>query len=206
MAKPSFLFVLKGLNHVAVEEPKFDLVLKDGAFEVRDYAPLLVAEVTVTGDQQQAGSKGFGLLAKYIFGGNTRQRKIAMTAPVTKIAQGQTIAMTAPVTQTKGEASWQIRFAMPGDLAQADLPEPDNPAVTIIALPPRRAAVLCFSGLAGETKVAAITSELRDIIHAHGMQVAGPAVIALYNPPWTPWFLRRNEVMFDVVGEISERP
>jgi hypothetical protein len=191
---------------VAVEEPKFDLVLKDGAFEVRDYGPLLVAEVTVTGDQQQAGRKGFGLLAKYIFGGNTQQRKIAMTAPVTKIAHGQTITMTAPVTQIKSEASWQVRFAMPGNLAQADLPEPNNHAVTIIALPPRRTAVLGFSGLAGETKVAAIAYELRNIIEARGMRPVGLAVIALYNPPWTPWFLRRNEVMFDVAGEMSERP
>lgn len=190
---------------MAVEEPKFDLVQKDGAFEVRDYGPLLVAEVTVTGDQQQAGRKGFGLLAQYIFGGNTQQRKIAMTAPVTKIAKGQTIAMTAPVTQIKGHASWQVRFAMPGNLARADLPEPDNHAVTIIALPPRRAAVLRFSGLAGEAKVAAITSELREIIQARGMQAVGPVVIALYNPPWTPWFLRRNEVMFDVAGEVPER-
>lgn len=191
---------------MAVEEPKFDLVLKDGAFEVRDYGPLLVAEVTVTGDQQQAGRKGFGLLAQYIFGGNAQQRKIAMTAPVTKTAQGQTIAMTAPVTQIKGEASWQVRFAMPGDLGQADLPEPNNDAVTIIALPSRRTAVLGFSGLAGETKVAAITSELLEIIQAHGMRPVGPAVIALYNPPWTPWFLRRNEVMIDVAGEMPERP
>ncbi len=191
---------------MAVEEPKFDLVLKDGAFEVRDYGPLLVAEVTVTGDQQQAGRKGFGLLAQYIFGGNTQQRKIAMTAPVTKTAKGQTIAMTAPVTQIKGEASWQVRFAMPGNLAQADLPEPNNKAVTIIALPPRRAAVLRFSGLTGEAKVAAITSELRGIIEARGMRAVGPAVIALYNPPWTPWFLRRNEVMFDVAGELPEHP
>lgn len=191
---------------MAVEEPKFDLVLKDGAFELRDYGPLLVAEVTVTGDQQQAGRKGFRFLAEYIFGGNTQRRKIAMTAPVTKIAKGEFIAMTAPVKQIRGHAGWLVRFTMPGNLAQADLPEPNNNAVTIVAVSARRAAVLCFSGLAGDAKVAAITSELREIIQARGMQVAGPAMIALYNPPWTPWFLRRNEVMFDVAGEMPERP
>jgi hypothetical protein len=181
-----------------IEEPKFTLAIKDGAFELRDYAATVVAEVTVTGDQQEASRKGFRLLAGYIFGGNRAQAKIAMTAPVTKIANGQKIAMTAPVTQIAGGGDWLVRFTMPGRYALADLPIPNDPAVTLRALPPARLAVLRFSGLAGEAKVAAMTESLWAMVEARGLVPIGPSSIARYNPPWTPWFLRRNEVMVPV--------
>ena len=183
-----------------IEEPAFTLAAKDGTFELRDYAPMIVAEVAVTGDQQEASRTGFRLLAGYIFGGNRTRSRIAMTAPVTKIAQGQKIAMTAPVTQIAGAGEWIVRFAMPSTYAMADLPVPSDPAVTLRALPAARLAVLRFSGLAGETRVAAMTGQLRAMVKARGLVPAGPASIARYNPPWTPWFLRRNEVMVPVSG------
>ncbi len=86
---------------MAVEEPAFRTVVREGAFEIRDYPALVVAEVTVTGDQKEAAGKGFRLLAGYIFGGNRRKQSIAMTAPVAQEPVSETIAMTAPVTQTK---------------------------------------------------------------------------------------------------------
>ncbi len=185
---------------MSIEEPKFALALKDGAFELRDYAASVVAEVTVTGDQDEAGRKGFRLLAGYIFGGNGTRRKIAMTAPVTKIAKGETIAMTAPVTQIAGKGDWLVRFTMPGRYTLADLPVPDNRAVTLRALAPARFAVLRFSGLAGEAKVADATAKLLALVRARGLVPVGPSSIARYNPPWTPWFLRRNEVMLPVAA------
>jgi hypothetical protein len=185
-------------HSVAIEEPKFDLILKDGEFEVRDYAASVVAEVTVTGDQQQAGSKGFRLLAGYIFGGNAKHDTIAMTAPVTKMAKGETIAMTAPVTQIEDDGQWLVRFTMPSKFALIDLPEPNDKAVTIRALPSARFAVLRFSGLAGEMKVASMKKKLLEIVKVRGMLPVGPSSIAQYNPPWTLWFLRRNEVMVPV--------
>ncbi len=183
-----------------IEEPKFTLATKDGAFELRDYAAMIVAEVTVAGDQQEASSKGFRLLAGYIFGGNQRRAKIAMTAPVTRTATGQKIAMTAPVTQIAGGGAWLVRFTMPDQYGLADLPVPNDPAVTLKALPPARFAVLRFSGLAGEAKVAALADSLQAIVKARGLVAVGPSSIARYNPPWTPWFLRRNEVMIPVAG------
>jgi SOUL heme-binding protein len=185
---------------MAIEEPKFDLVLKDGAFEVRDYAASIVAEVIVTGDQQQAARKGFGLLASYIFGGNAKRSKIAMTAPVTNIANGEKIAMTAPVTQIEGKDDWVIRFTMPAEFALADLPEPNDKAVGIRVLPPARFAVLRFSGLAGEAKVADMKAKLLEIVEARSMLPVGPLSVARYNPPWIPGFLRRNEVMVAVTA------
>ena len=152
------------------------------------------------GDQQEASRKGFRLLAGYIFGGNRTRAKIAMTAPVTKTAQGQKIAMTAPVTQIAGGGDWLVRFTMPGRYALADLPVPDDPAVTLKALPAARLAVLRFSGLTGEAMVADATTKLMAILRKRGLNPVGPLSIARYNPPWTLWFLRRNEVMVPVAG------
>jgi hypothetical protein len=180
---------------MSLEEPKFALALKDGAFEIRDYAPSIVAEVTVTGDQRDASSKGFRLLAGYIFGGNATRQKIAMTAPVTKTATSEKIAMTAPVTLIAGVGEWLVRFTMPASYAMADLPVPNNKAVRLRSVPAARFAVLQFSGLAGEAKVAAKTAHLAALVTKRGLVAVGPSSIARYNPPWTPWFLRRNEVM-----------
>lgn len=183
---------------MSIEEPKFALALKDGAFEIRDYAACIVAEVSVTGDQNEASSTGFRLLAGYIFGGNATRQKIAMTAPVTKTASSEKIAMTAPVTLIAGVSDWLVRFTMPARYTLADLPVPNNKAVRIIAVPAARFAALRFSGLAGEAKVAAETERLMAFVASRNLVAMGPCSIARYNPPWTPWFLRRNEVMLPV--------
>lgn len=183
---------------MSIEEPKFAIVLKDGAFEIRDYTASIVAEVTVTGDQKDASGKGFRLLASYIFGANATRQKIAMTAPVTKTATSEKIAMTAPVTLIAEVGQWFVRFTMPARYTLADLPVPTNNAVTIKAVPASRSAVLRFSGLAGEAKVAAQTKRLMAFVAARGLTPVGPSSIARYNPPWTLWFLRRNEVMLPV--------
>ena len=185
---------------MSIEEPKFALAMKDGAFEIRDYSASIVAEVTVTGDQKEASSKGFRLLAGYIFGGNATRQKIAMTAPVTKTATSEKIAMTPPVTLIAGVGDWAVRFTMPARYSLADLPVPSNTAVRIRAVPAARFAVLRFSGLAGEATVAAKTERLMEFMTARGLVAVGPSSIARYNPPWTPWFLRRNEVMVPVAG------
>jgi effector-binding domain-containing protein len=193
---------------MATEEPKFSLAQKDGAFEVRDYPDLIVAEVTVTGTQQEASQTGFRKLAGYIFGGNTGAKRIAMTTPVTKArideTPGQRIAMTAPVTQIGTKGDWVVRFTMPAELVFADLPRPNDPDVMLKALPAARYAVLTFSGLSGEAKVASETKKLLSKAMAHGLSTNGPVSQARYNPPWTPWFMRRNEVMIPVSLTGSE--
>jgi hypothetical protein len=189
---------LWGTQAMAVEEPPFKPVIEAGAFEVRDYPSLVVAEVTVTGDQNEAANRGFRLLAGYIFGGNSRRQSIAMTAPVSLEHAGEKIAMTAPVSQARGDGAWIVRFTMPSAYRLDTLPEPKDPKVHLKALPPMRMAVLRFSGLAKSEAVAAKTAELSALVQAHGLRVIGPVTLAQYNPPWTPWFMRRNEVMVPV--------
>ena len=183
---------------MAVEEPSFTTVLRDGAFEVRDYPGSVVAEVTVAGDQKQAASRGFRLLAGYIFGGNQRRQSIAMTAPVAEIPTGEKIAMTAPVTQTGNAQGWVVRFTMPKSYTLDKLPVPNDPRVHLRPLPPTRMAVLTFSGVAGQRDLNAKSSELAAKAKAHGLKLVGPPSLAQYDPPWTLWFMRRNEVMIAV--------
>jgi len=189
---------------MATEEPKFDVVTKDGDIELRQYAPMVVAETFVDGSQDDASSRGFRVIAGYIFGDNKRAgqsaEKIAMTAPVTieKQDASQKIAMTAPVTLEQQGNRWRVHFVMPSAYKLADLPKPNNAAVTLREIPGRKVAALRFSGFAGEDKVATKTAELRDWIAARGMTAAGAAQLARYDPPWTLPFMRRNEILTEV--------
>ena len=189
---------LIGTDAMAVEEPAFRSILHDGVFEVRDYPALVVAEVTVSGDQKEAASRGFRLLAGYIFGGNKSRQSIAMTAPVAQAPTSEKIAMTAPVTQIQSAGEWVVRFTMPSAYSMATLPEPNDPKVHLRVLPPTRFAVLQFSGLARKDDVAAKTAELEKLAGTHHLRATGPASLAQYDPPWTLWFMRRNEVMLPV--------
>jgi hypothetical protein len=179
----------------AVEEPAFKPILREGAFEVRDYPGLIVAEVTVTGEQKEAANKGFRLLAGYIFGGNKRRQSIAMTAPVAQAPVSEKIAMTAPVTQIQNDGTWIVRFTMPSAYTMEALPEPNDPKVQLRRLPATRFAALRFSGLARRDDVDVKSTELLAAAKAHHLRTSGPVTLAQYDPPWTPWFMRRNEVM-----------
>jgi hypothetical protein len=178
--------------------------LQEGDFEVREYPPLLAAEVSVPGDRDAAGNAGFRLLAGYIFGGNQRRQSIAMTAPVVMEASGgEKIAMTAPVTQTGQGDAWIVRFMMPAGYTLETLPTPDDARVHLLALPAARLAVVRFSGLARPAQVEERTAALNGFIAAHRLHPLGPPSLARYNPPWTLWFLRRNEVWVPIEAESA---
>jgi hypothetical protein len=184
---------------MATEEPPYTASLKDGDLEVREYPSLIAAEVTVSGERGDAISAGFRLLAGYIFGGNTKKQSIAMTAPVTQTAtESEKIAMTAPVTQSGSEAGWTVRFIMPQGYTLETLPTPNDPKVKLVPLAPARFAVVQFSGLAKEPDIIEQTQLLNSYITKQKLTPTGPATLARYDPPWTLWFLRRNEVMIPV--------
>lgn len=189
---------------MATEEPKFDILTKDGDFELRQYAPMIVAETLVSGSQDEASSQGFRIIAGYIFGDNkladAGAEKIAMTAPVLLEKQnaGKKIDMTAPVTMDKIGDRWRVHFVMPSKYKIADLPTPNNPAVTLREIPATQYAVLRFSGFAGEDKVAAKSKELTDWVITRGRAAINAPQLARYDPPWTLPFMRRNEVLVQV--------
>jgi effector-binding domain-containing protein len=185
-----------------VEHPKYKVAERSGNIEIRDYAPMIVAEAEVKGEQREAISRGFRIIADYIFGNNTTAQKVSMTAPVTQ--QGsEKIAMTAPVTQQGGGTTWRVRFIMPSRYTMETLPKPNNPAIKLKEIPAKRFAVIRFSGTAGEESLKRYNKELDDFLSAKTLTPLSPPTYAFYNPPWTLPFLRRNEVLVEIAGSAN---
>ena len=178
------------------EQPKYQLILQDGGFEIRQYPALLVAETITTGSRDQALNRGFRALAAYIFAKSRGGEKISMTAPV--IQDRKKISMTAPVLQDEAaNGAWRTRFVMPSRYTIATLPKPPA-GITISETPARRLAVARFSGRADDATIAAHESKLRKWMSEHQLQAGGPAEYAFYNSPFIPPFLRRNEILIPV--------
>jgi SOUL heme-binding protein len=180
-----------------VENPEYKVAERSGNIEIRDYEPMIVAETEVTGERREAISKGFRIIADYIFGNNTASEKVAMTAPVTQ--QGsEKIAMTAPVTQQGDGNSWRVRFVMPSKYTMDTLPKPNNPAVVLQEIPAKRFAAICFSGTSRQDNLKRYTKKLNDFLRAKNLTPLSAPTYAFYNPPWTLPFLRRNEVLIEI--------
>jgi hypothetical protein len=179
-------------------EPRYQLVASVGQVQIRQYAPLLAASVTVQGDEISARSTGFRRLARYIFGANARGTEISMTAPVAQ--SSEKIAMTAPVAQVKNSTgSWTVTFYMPVEYTMATLPEPADPGILIHELPAETYAVLRFSGVPGTAPVARAQAALLQALSRSAWAAAGDPVAWFYDPPWTlPW-ARRNEAAVPVI-------
>ena len=178
----------------AIEEPKYDVVREYDAFEVREYAPYLVAEVVVPGPAEEAGNQGFRILAGYIFGRNRGERKIPMTAPVAQSREPAKIEMTAPVTQAPVDGGYVVQFTMPGEYTLETLPEPLDPQVKLKEIPGSRFAVIRYSGTWSERNYAEHLETLERAVEAAGLRTTGNPVYARYNAPFVPWFMRRNEI------------
>jgi hypothetical protein len=192
-----FVFVVQN-----VETPEYVVVDSDGAFEIRDYPALVVAETMRTGARREALGSGFGPLARYIFAKERAGEKIAMTAPVIQQRpddRAERIAMTAPVIQSPaGEDAWSVRFIMPSGYSLDELPAPATSEVRLREIPARRRAAVRFSGSTSDAALAEQETGLRAWMASRGLTPAGPAVYAYYNDPFTPGFLRRNEVLIGV--------
>jgi DNA gyrase inhibitor GyrI len=180
-----------------VELAKYDVSETHGAIEIRDYAPMIVAEVSVSGDRKKAIGDGFRLIADYIFGNNISSQKVAMTAPVIQ-QPSEKIAMTAPVTQQGGEGLWQVRFVMPSSHTMESLPKPNSPDVVLKEVAGKRFAVIRFSGRAKTKSLEERTKDLQAFIENRKLQAMSKPTYAFFNPPWTLPFLRRNEVMIEI--------
>ena len=118
-----------------------------------------------------------------------------MTAPVSQSPAGKKIAMTAPVGQSPAQGGWVVSFMMPSSYTMETIPRPSDPAVQLRAVPSYRAAVIRYTGFWSEERYQEHLQELRAWIAAQGLEVAGDPVWARYDPPFKPWFMRRNEIL-----------
>ena len=185
-------------NIMAVEEAKYTVSVKDEALEIREYAPSIVAEVIVNGKFENASNTAFRKLFKYISGKNSRRSKIAMTAPVTQESQSEKIAMTAPVGQRATEQGWAVSFMMPATYTMETIPVPEDTSVVLREIPAYHAAAIRYSGTWSEKKYQAHLLLLNNWIEENSLEPAGQPIWARYNAPFTPWFMRRNEILIPV--------
>lgn len=192
---------LLGAHAMAIETPKFTLVETFGDVELREYAAVVVAETEVEGEQSDVGNEAFSRLAGYIFGKNGGAKKIAMTAPVIQapVEEGTRIAMTAPVTQQpSGAKRWQVQFTMPAAFTLETLPTPNDSRVHLRVVPPRRVAAVRYSGTWSQANYREHLQKLEAGLTRRGLVAKGSPIWARYDPPWTPWFLRTNEILVEV--------
>lgn len=192
------VIIIGAADAMAIEEAKFNVVKKDGRFEVRDYEPHILAETVVEGDVEKAGSKAFRKLFRYISGDNSSREKVEMTAPVSQEPGGEKIEMTAPVGQQGAQGQWTVSFMMPASYTLETLPEPDDPNISLRLVPAHRMAAVRYSGFWSEKKYLQHKNKLEAWINEEGLTIVGDPVWARYNPPFTPWFLRRNEILIPV--------
>jgi hypothetical protein len=192
------IIIIGAMNAMAIEEARYKVLEKDNKFEIRDYAPHILAETIVEGDLEEAGNKAFNRLFRYISGDNRSRKKVAMTAPVSQQPMGEKIKMTAPVEQRRVQEKWAVSFMMPASYTLKTLPEPEDPNITLRQVPARRMASVRYSGFWSEKRYLRYKLELESWIQERGLTIVGDPIWARYNPPFTPWFLRRNEILIPV--------
>lgn len=193
------VMLLTGVQAVAIEEAPYKVVQASGNFEVRDYESHILAETLVDGTLEDAGNKAFRRLFNYISGANHTRSSIAMTAPVSQESSGQKISMTAPVSQQVSAGKWAVSFMMPASYTLATSPVPDDSSITLRQVPARRIAAIRYSGTWSEKNYLENKERLENWIRENGFEISGEPVWARYNPPFTLWFLRRNEILIPVV-------
>ncbi|WP_120339683.1 SOUL family heme-binding protein [Cryobacterium soli] len=185
------------------EQQPYDVVRSYDDFEVRRYPEHVLAEVVVDGAFEDAGNRAFRYLFNYISGENVFRAKVAMTAPVVQDAASTKIAMTAPVVQQPGgtaDGSHRVAFVLPAGLTEATAPRPTSPQVHLRTVPESLVAAIRYRGRWTEDGYRTHLEELRTAVGAAGLTATGTPRFARFDPPFKPAFLRRNEVLLDVVA------
>lgn len=188
---------------MAIEEPEYEVVKTYADFELRRYAPYLVAETEVRGEFEDVGNRAFRILADYIFGNNRGSEKMAMTAPVNQrpAGEGEKLAMTAPVAQRKSEAgpeTYIFSFVMPSGYTLETLPQPKDERVSLRLEPGGLVAARRYAGRWTESGYRENEAKLLAAVEQAGLRALSSPVYARYNSPFSLPLLRRNEVLVEV--------
>ncbi len=187
------------------EQQPYELVQRFAHFELRRYPAYVVAELQVNATFDRAGNAAFRHLFNYISGNNNARQKLAMTAPVIQeLGPSQKLAMTAPVLQSgplqgsENRADFVVAFVLPAGMTAETAPVPADSQVKIRTVPGSLAAVMRFSGSSSEAAFERRNAGLQSALALAGLTPVGPPRFARFDPPFKPWFLRRNEVVQDV--------
>jgi hypothetical protein len=183
---------------MAIEELPYRTIEQDGDVELRRIESHVVAETFVEGDFERVGSEGFRRLVAYIGGANRTQARVAMTAPVGQEPASEKIAMTAPVGQEKVGDRYRITFVMPRKYTLENLPQPTDERILLREEPARTVAAIRYTGFWSRSRYDVHERRLREWIQRRGLDSVGEPVWARYDPPFMPWFLRRNEILIEL--------
>ncbi len=182
MAVGFIMFI--SVNTMAVEERPYTVMDKDDAIEIRDYTRVITADVVTTGERGEAATKAFRILVEFIKGSNDTNLQIPMTAPVSQTAID--------------ENQWNVSFYMPSDMSKNRMPRPVDNRITITEVKGAQMAVIRFSGTAHQENLDRHERQLRDFLKTNKYDIVDKVIYAFYNPPYIPWFLRRNEILIEV--------
>ncbi|MCC6152995.1 MAG: heme-binding protein [Candidatus Hydrogenedentes bacterium] len=209
MSKFAVLALIGTVSVAAIETPEYTVVEKRDGYEIREYAPHIVAQVTMTGEFDATMNGGFRKLADFIFGNNIAKgengtsgsEKIEMTAPVLeqKVEQ-EPNATEASSNSDKADATRTVAFVMPRKYTAETLPEPKNKEVSIVQVPGKRYAAIQFSGWMNADKAMKRKEELVELLKRDKVETLGQPLLAQYNPPWTPGPMRKNEILIEVIA------
>ncbi len=192
------LILIAATSAMATEEPAYKVIGTIDAVELREYSPYVVAEVLISGDANDASNAAFPILAGYIFGKNKGQKRFAMTAPVTQSAKPIKLKMTAPVTQTATSGGYAVQFVLPRTVTLESAPEPLDPRVMLRQVPMQRVAVIRFSGFWSDANYQENLTKLQQSLRKSNEPWQGDPMYARYDAPFTPWFMRRNEIWLQI--------
>jgi hypothetical protein len=167
---------------MAIEKPEYRVIRSLNGLEVRDYQEYWIAECHLdnVSNLNEASNRVFGRLFNYISGENSASQKISMTAPVQQIPSDQ---------------GWSISFVVPKDVSLGEIPVPANSSISIRKVEAGKFAALQYSGIWNDKKFLAKSQELLEKVSESGLIPDGKVSSAVYNPPFMPPFLRRNEVL-----------
>jgi hypothetical protein len=184
---------------MALEEPQYEVVRSTPDFELRQYPSYAVVETATEGDPDAARNAAFDRLFNYISGNNRAQQKIEMTIPVVVKPVGEKIEMTAPVvTRPAGGSGTLMQFVLPSRFDASKAPQPVDPEVRVREVAAQSIAARRYSGRPSESNYRENEAKLLASLKGAGLVPTDVPRFAVYNPPFTPWFMRRNEVLVPV--------
>jgi hypothetical protein len=175
------------------ERVPYDVLDTFEGVELRQYPLTVQAETTAPTE-----GAAFGRLFRYISGNNEADAEVSMTAPVVTEERGQAVPMTAPVRSSATTDGTTMGFYLPASYTPETAPVPTDPRVRLVVEPPRTVAVRRFSWWASADRVASEADRLLDVVEDRGWTSTGDPTLMRYDPPWTPPFLRTNEVAVTV--------
>ena len=170
------------------ERQKYSTLKDYGAFELREYDPCVIAEMTIDADYGSASNRAFGSLFKYISQGNSSSSKISMTAPV-----------IAATTSSIDSMEWKVSFVMPAGSLRKDLPDPNDSSVVLREIPRQECVALHFKGRGSKATWQEKEADLRRLAASEGLHLSNETRICRFDPPFKPGFLHYNEVVIPLL-------